>query len=103
MASVDVVPQNVTVVDDRAGNHFWIFTVPHVSGDTTDILVENSIISASELTADGTRGADVQVTADESATDAEREITIAGGATRDVMICARFSGVAGTGSGHEDL
>ena len=103
MASVDVIPRNVTVVDDRAGNHFWIFTVPHVSGDTTDILVENSVIGASELTADGTRGADVQITTDESATDAVREITIAGGATRNVMICARFAGTAGTGSGHEDL
>ena len=101
---VDVIPTNVTVVDDRAGNHFWIFSVSHVNGADTDILVENSVLSASELTADGTRGGDVSVTADDSATDAVREITIATGeATGTKMIVARFAGVAGTGSGHENL
>ena len=102
---VDVIPTNVTVVDDRAGNHFWIFTVPHTTGTATDILVENSVISASHLP-DGneTRGDDVQVTADDSGTDAVREITIvSGSATGNKMIVARFAGVAGTGSGHEDL
>ena len=101
---VDAIPTNVTVVDDRAGNHFWIFSVFHTNGADTDILVENSVLSASELTADGTRGGDISITADDSATDAEREITIATGETTGTkLIVARFSGVAGSGSGHEDL
>ena len=101
---VDVIPTNVTVVDDRAGNHFWIFSVFHDGTNATDILVENSVLSASELTADGTRGGDVTITPDDVATDAVREITIASGETAGTkMIVARFAGVAGTGSGHEDL
>ena len=100
----DVLPTNVTVVDDRNGNHFWIFTIHHVTGADSDVLVENSVISASELTADGTRGANVTITADDSATDAVREITFpSASATGDYLIVARFGGVAGSGSGHEDL
>ena len=101
---VDVIPTNVTVVDDRAGNHYWIFDVPHVTGTATDVLVENSLISASQLTDDGTNSGDVQRKADDDATDAVREIVIASGvATGTIKIVARFAGVAGTGSGHEDL
>ena len=101
---VDALPTNVTVVDDRAGNHYWIFDVFHTTGTATDVLVENSLISAAELTADGTRGGDVSRKADDSATDAVREIVIASGVgTGTIKIVARFAGVAGTGSGHEDL
>ena len=101
---VDAIPTNVTVVDDRAGNHFWLFSVFHTTGTATDVLVENSVISAAELTADGTRGGDISITADDSATDAVREITIASGvATGTILLVARFGGVAGTGSGKEDL
>lgn len=98
----DVIPTNVTVVDDRAGNHYWIFTVYHTLNTATDILVENSVISASHLPdTQETRGDDVQVTADDSATDSVREITIASGsATGFKRIVARFAGVAGSGSGH---
>ena len=101
---VDAIPTNVTVVDDRAGNHFWIFDVDHTTGTATDVLVENSVISAAELTEDGTRGGDISITADDSATDAVREVTIASGvATGTIKLVVRFAGVAGTGSGHEDL
>ncbi len=100
----DVLPQNVTVVDDRAGNHFWIFTINHVTGADSDILVENSIISASHLTDDGTRGVDVKLNADDSATDAVKEISFPSAtASGTYMIVARFGGTAGTGSGHENL
>ena len=101
---VDALPQNVTVVDDRAGNHYWIFDVAHTTGTATDVLVENSLISASQLTSDGSNSGDVQRKSDDSATDAVREIVIASGVeTGLIKIVARFSGVAGTGSGHEDL
>ena len=104
MASVDGFPTNVTVVDDRAGNVYWICDVFHTTGDTTDIQVENSVISASELTEDGTRGGDITVTSDESATDAIREVTIPSGVTTGKKkIVIRFGGVAGSGSGREDL
>ncbi|KKL68914.1 hypothetical protein LCGC14_2120170 [marine sediment metagenome] len=98
---VDAIPTNVTVVDDRSGNHFWIFSVFHTTGTDTDILVENSVLGAAELRADGTRGGDVSVTADDSGTDSVREITIATGeATGTKLIVARFGGTAGSGSGH---
>ena len=104
MAVVDAIPQNVVVVDDRKGNTYWIFDVWHVTGDTTDIVVENGVISASELTADGTRGGNILVTADESATDAAREVTIPSGESTGLKkIVIRFGGAAGSGSGHEDL
>ena len=99
-----IIPQNVVQVDDRAGNHYWIFDVFHTTGTATDILVENSVISAAELSADGTRGGDISVTADDSATDAVREVTIASGETTGTKkIVVRLGGVAGTGSGKEDL
>lgn len=101
---VDVLPQNVTVVDDRNGNTYWIFDVHHVTGAASDVQVENSVISASHLPDNKEeRGIDIQVTADDDATDAVREITIlTGQATGTYKIVARFAGTAGTGSGHED-
>ena len=100
----NVVPQNVTVVDDRNGNHFWIFTIHHVTGADSDVQVEHSCISASELTSDGTRGANVVVSTDDTTTDAVKELTFpSASATGDYLLVARFGGSAGSGSGHEDL
>ena len=93
-------PNNVTVFDDKAGNHFWIFTIEHITGTVSTVDVENSVISAQELTDDGTDGGAVTI-ADTSGTDSVKEITVASAiATGTVMIVARFGGVAGTGSGH---
>jgi len=93
---------NVTHVDDRAGNHYWIGNVFHTTGTVTDVLVPNSILSASHLSEDGTRGADISITDDDDATDSVREVTIASGtATGSLKIVFRFSGsAAGMGSGH---
>lgn len=92
--------RNLTVFDDKAGNHFWIFTFDHITGTNSTIDVENSVISAAILTADGTNGGAVTV-ADTSGTDSTKEITIdTAVATGALLICARFGGVAGTGSGH---
>ena len=103
---VDVtVLQNVTMVDDRNGNHFWIFDVYHTTGTATDVLVPNSVLSAAEIPSTGARSGDIQVTADDSGTDAVREVTIASGeATGTKKLIVRFAGsAAGMGSGHEDL
>ena len=90
----------VTQVDDRNGNHYIIADVPHTTGTATDVQVQNNIISAAELTTDGTRGGDVSVTADDSATDQLREVTIASGVTTGIKkIIFRYSGTAGVGSG----
>jgi hypothetical protein len=103
MADVRILT-GVTMVDDRNGNHYWICDVYHTTGAATDILVPNNVISGSELTLDGTRGGDVSLTADDSATDAEREITIASGeATGLKKIVLRFAGTAGMGGGRVDL
>ncbi len=97
------LPRNVTVVDDRAGNHFWIFSFDHVTGTVSTIDVEDSVISAQVLTGDGTDGPAVTI-ANTSDTDFTSEITIeSGAATGTHMVVARFGGVAGTGSGHGAL
>ena len=103
MADITVLT-GVTQVDDRNGNHYIIADVPHTTGTATDVQVQNNIISASELTLDGTRGGDVTVTADDSATDFIREVTIASGeSTGTKKIIFRYAGTAGIGSGHGDL
>ena len=103
MADITILT-GITQVDDRNGNHYVIADVPHTNNTATDIQVANNIISASELTLDGTRGGDISVTADDSATDALREVTIASGESTGIKkIVFRYSGTAGSGSGHEDL
>lgn len=98
----DAIPQNVIQVDDRAGNHYWIFTVHHTTGANTDIEVDNSVVSAAEIPASGTGGT-VTITADDSATDGKREITIdTGEATGTKTIVARFIG-SGAGSSSSKL
>ena len=93
--------QNVVQIDDRNGNHYWICDVFHTTGADTDVLVPDSVLGASEITADGSRGADVQVTADDDAADSVREVTIATGTpTGLIKLCIRFGGTAGMGSGH---
>jgi hypothetical protein len=94
--------QNVVQVDDRAGNHYWICDVYHTTGAATDILVPNSVVSAAELKADGTRGGDVSITADDDGADSVREVSIATGETTGLKkIVIRFGGSgAGMGSGH---
>lgn len=97
-------PQNVVQVDDRNGSHYWIFTVHHTTGTATDIEVDNSVVSAAEIPVTGTGGT-VTITADDSATDAVREITVdSGEATGTKTIVARFIGsAAGSSSSKNDL
>jgi hypothetical protein len=75
--------------------------VYHTLNAATDILVPNCVVGASEITNDGSRGADVQVTADDVATDSVREVTIASATpTGLIKLIIRFSGsAAGMGSG----
>ena len=100
----DAIPQNVVQVDDRNGSHYWIFNVHHTTGTATDILVDNSVVSASEIPLTGAGGT-VTITADDSATDGVREITIDSGETTGIKtIVARFIGVgAGSSSSKNDL
>jgi hypothetical protein len=44
-----VIPTKVTQVDDRAGNHFEIFEVKHVTTVTTDVAVPDSAIGVAIL------------------------------------------------------
>lgn len=47
-----VIPTNTTEIDDRAGNHYSIFEVRHVSGITTSVVVPDAAVSAAELPPD---------------------------------------------------
>ena len=85
--------QNVIQVDDKIGNHYWIFDVPHVTGTDTNIEVPMTILSAAEIPVDGTTARDVTIITDETANDALREIQIdTGVATGLIKIIARFRG-----------
>ncbi len=93
---------NVVQIDDRAGNHYWICDVPgHITGTVTDVLVPNSVISASQIT-DGATAGTVTITDDDSGTDTVQAVTIATSvATGTIKLIIRFSGsAAGMGSGH---
>ncbi len=94
--------QNVVHVDDRNGNHYWICDVYHTTGTATDVLVPDNVIGASQIVVDGSRGGDVQVTADDDDADSVREVTLAAGVeTGLIKLIIRFSGsAAGMGSGH---
>lgn len=52
-----VVPTRITQVDDRFGQFFEILRVKHVSGAASDIIVDDSAVSACELPADITSDA----------------------------------------------
>ena len=98
MADNTLLAQGVTQVDDRAGNHYWIFTVQHTTGENTLVEVDNSCIGATELRASGDSAATVTV-ADGTTTDGVKEITIdTGTATRTMTIIAQFTG-SSSGSG----
>ncbi len=105
MATTTTALQNVVYVDDRNGNHYWIFDVYHTTGTDTNIEVPHSILSAAEVPSGAATAVDVTIIADDDATDAVREIQIdTAVATGLIKIIARFSGsAAGMGSGHEDL
>lgn len=109
----DVIPQDVTQVDDRAGNHYTIFKVKHVTGTATDVIVDNSVVSAAELNDDlaNATGLNKETSAsagisldDDSATDGVKEVTIASGvASGTYIIVVRHVGsAAGMGSSKVD-
>ncbi len=97
-------PQNVLQVDDRAGNHYWIFTVQHVTGSDSLVIVDNSCISASIIGVVATTAGTCTVADTDSTNDYVKEVTIDSGvATGLVTVIARFSGsAAGSGSSKID-
>jgi hypothetical protein len=97
-------PQNVLQVDDRAGNHYWIFTVQHVTGADSLVEVDNSCISASIIGVVATTSGTCTVADADSTNDYVKEVTIDSGiATGLVTVIARFSGsAAGSGSSKID-
>lgn len=101
------IPQNVVQVDDRAGNHYWIFSVYHTTGTDTTIDVDNSCISASIIGTVATTAGTCTV-ADSNSSAASyttKEVTIDTGiATGTVTVIARFSGsAAGSSSSKNDV
>lgn len=46
-----VIPTKLTRVDDKYGNHYMIFDVPHVTGADSIVIVPDSAVSAAELPA----------------------------------------------------
>jgi len=99
-----VKPQGVIIVDDRAGNTYWIFTCHHTTGANTTIDVDDSAVSASLVgTASTTAG--TCTVANTSTTDAKKEVTIDTGETTGTKtVIVRFVGsAAGTGSVKWDL
>ena len=101
MATTVTLIKNVVQVDDREGNHYWIFDVDHVTGTDTNIEVPQSILSAAEVPAGAATAVDVTIITDVSSTDAVREIQIdTGVASGTKKIIARFRGSpAGMSSG----
>ena len=88
-------PQNVLQVDDRSGNHYWIFTVQHVTGADSLVIVDNSCISASIIGVVATTAGTCTVADTDSSNDYVKEVTIDSGvATGLVTVIARFSGSA---------
>jgi hypothetical protein len=86
-------PQNVLQVDDRAGNHYWIFTVQHVTGSDSLVEVDNSCISASIIGLVATTAGACTVA--DAAANAVKEVTVASAvASGLVTVIARFSGSA---------
>ncbi len=121
-----VIPTRVTQVDDRAGNHYEIFEVQHVTGTTTDVIVADSAGSVSELPADITAGAGVAKEAstaagitirnqtsgasgvgyDFAAHDGVKQVTIHADVASAIynVVVRHLGSAAGTGStGHSDL
>ncbi len=105
MATTTTALLNVVQIDDRAGNHYWIFDVYHTTGTDTNIEVPHSIVSAAQIPTGAATAGDVTIIADDTATDAVREIQIdTTVGTGLIKLIAKFTGsAAGMGSGHEDL
>ena len=89
------IPQNVVQVDDRAGNHYWIFSCYHTTGTDTTINVDNSCISASLIGTATTTAGTCTVADTDSSNDYSKEVTIDTGETTGTKtVIARFSGSA---------
>ncbi len=89
------LPQNLVQVDDRKGNHYWIFDVNHVSGADSLVIVDNSCISASIIGVVATTAGTCTVADTDSTNDYVKEVTVASAtATGVVTVIARFSGSA---------
>jgi hypothetical protein len=87
-------PQNLVQVDDRAGNHYWIFTVEHDGSNDSLVQVDNSCISASIIGLVATTAGTCTV-ANTDTGDAVKEVTVDSGiAAGTVTVIARFSGSA---------
>jgi len=104
MATTITLIKNVVTCDDRNGNHYWIFDVPHVTGTDTNVEVPNTILSAAQVPDSAATAGDVTIV-NTSSNDAVREIQIDTGETTGTKkIIARFRGSpAGMGSGHVAL
>lgn len=103
MANTVTLLRNVIKVDDKEGNHYWIFDVPHTNGTDTNIEVPSTILSAAEVPPDAATAVDVTVIDDVTSEDALREIQIdTNVATGVYKIIARFRGTpAGMGGSFE--
>ncbi len=89
------IPQNLVQCDDRAGNHYWIFEVNHVTGTDTTINVDNSCISASLIGTATTTAGTCTVADTDSTNDVSKEVTVDTGETTGLKtVIARFSGSA---------
>ncbi len=101
ITAVGTALRNVIKVDDKEGNHYWIFDILHTSGDDTNIEVPTTILSAAEIPSGAATAGDVTIVADVTSGDGLREIQIdTGEATGIKKIIARFRGTpAGMGGG----
>ena len=88
-------PQNLVQVDDRKGNHYWIFEVQHDGANDSLVIVDNSCISASIIGLVATTAGTCTVADTDSSNDYVKEVTIDSGvAAGTVTVIARFSGSA---------
>jgi len=109
MADVQVIPTRITNVDDRFGNHYQIFQVNHTTGNSSEILVDQSAVGAAELNSDLMTSAGLVQEATESAgismsdddtTDGLKEVVIASGAASGTynIVVRHIGSAAGLGS-----
>jgi hypothetical protein len=89
------LPQNLVQVDDRKGNHYWIFELNHVTGTDSTVNVDNSCISASLIGTAATTAGTCTVADTDSSNDYSKEVTVdSGEATGLKTVIARFTGSA---------
>ena len=98
---VDIIPQRETKSDDKFGNHYTIVQVQHTTGAVSDITVDLSAATATELaeTGSGLAKGDITIT-DPDLTDGDKVARIGSGvATGTYIVCIRHIGnAAGVGS-----